>query len=78
MRQLSTHYDKHFVDVIKTEKTCLHITTLFSKTFTLILLSGDSMKVNKKNERTKEETTSSIVTSKVSEYMNKDEKSSFS
>ena len=36
------------------------------------------MKVNKENEKTKEETTSSIVTRKVSEYMNKDEKSSFS
>lgn len=36
------------------------------------------MKVNKENEKTKEETTSSIVTRKVSEYMNKDEKASFS
>ena len=36
------------------------------------------MKINKENEKTKEEITSSIVTRKVSEYMNKDEKSPFS
>lgn len=63
--------------MVKTGRIYPHIITLFSN-FTLLLLSGGSMNVNKENEKTKEETTSSIVTRKVSEYMNQDEKASFS
>ena len=66
-------HDEHDVKVLKDGEIVGHITRLFSKTCTLILLSGGSMKVcvtgKRENKRGKGMEVPCLVTVKVSEHI---------